>query len=51
MIILVIYLAFCIFVGMIAKAAGRSFITWTALSFIIDPILAVIVFFIVAKNR
>lgn len=51
MIVLIIYLAICILVGMMAKGCGRSFIVWFSLSIIVDPILALIIFYIIAKDR
>ena len=48
---IIIWLVFAYLLGKSAEGVGRSFWVWFILGLIIDPILAWIVYFIVAKGR
>jgi hypothetical protein len=50
-VVAVIWLVLAYFLGKSAEGEGRSFWVWFILGLIIDPILAWIVYAIVAKGR
>jgi uncharacterized membrane protein YhdT len=50
-VVAVIWLALAYFLGKSAQGVGRSFWVWFILALIIDPILAWIVYAIVARGR
>lgn len=49
--IIIIWVVLALFLGLAAKGNGRSFWVWFGLGIIIDPILAWIVYAIVARGR
>lgn len=50
-VVFILWFVFSVILALVAKANGRSFIVWFILSIIIDPILAVILYWIIEKNK
>lgn len=50
-IVFLVYVAIALVLGLMAKGVGRSFWVWFVLGCVITPVMAFLLFFIVAKNK